>query len=360
MKRIFGLPLWTIAGPALAWGLYFLKPDLLTGVFTWLVGLSLFGAVMAAVHHAEVIAHRVGEPFGTLVLAIAVTVIEVSLILSIMFSGGPETSAVARDTVFAAVMILLTGIIGLCLLAGGIRHKEQIFGRHGVNAAMTTLTAITILTLVLPNFTTSEPGPFYNKSQLFFVAIVSLVLYGTFVLVQTVRHREYFLPSDAAVDKAAKAAPPSRSAALASTALLLVSLGAVVLLAKTMAPVIENAVTQAGAPESLVGIIIAAVILLPEGMAALRAARQNRLQTSINLSLGSALASIGLTIPAVAVLSAFTGLPVTLGIDTKSTLLLVLSLFTIMISFGTGRTTILQGVVLLVIFAIYLFTTVVP
>jgi len=315
---------------------------------------------MAAVHHSEVVAHRIGEPYGTLLLAIAITIIEVALIVSLMLSGGLNTAMLARDTVFAAVMIILTGIIGLCLLVGGFRFHEQIFVRQGVSSALVTLTAITVLTLVLPNYTTSITGPVYNKSQLIFVAIVSLVLYGTFVVVQTVRHREYFLAPDADSKKEAYVPPASVSTTLLSAFLLFVCLGAVVLLAKTLAPVIERGVINIGAPQSLVGIIVALVILLPEGYAAVRAARKNRLQTSLNLALGSALASIGLTIPAVAIVSVFTGFSVTLGIDTKSTMLLILSLFTIMLSFGTGRTTILQGVVLLVIFAVYLFTTIVP
>ena len=355
-----GLPVWTLVLPVMAWVLYFLKPAALQTGYASLIVVSLMGAVMAAVHHAEVVAHRIGEPFGTLLLALAVTVIEVSLVVSIMLSGGPATAALARDTVFAAVMILLTGIIGLCLLLGGIRYREQRFERQGVNAAMVALSAITILTLVLPNYTTSAAGPMYSPSQLIFVAIVSLVLYITFVFVQAIRHRDYFLPSDAESSKASHAPPPTNNATIASLVLLLACLGIVVLLAKTMAPVIEKGVKVMGAPQSLVGIIVALVILLPEGMAALRAARKNRLQTSLNLALGSALASIGLTIPAVAIVSVFGRFPITLGIDTKSTLLLILSLFTIMLSFGTGRTTILQGVVLLVIFAVYLFTTVVP
>ena len=355
-----GLPVWTLILPVMAWVLYFLKPEALQTGYASLIVVSLMGAVMAAVHHAEVVAHRIGEPFGTLLLALAVTVIEVSLVVSIMLSGGPATAALARDTVFAAVMILLTGIIGLCLLLGGIRYREQRFERQGVNAAMVALSAITILTLVLPNYTTSAAGPMYSPSQLIFVAIVSLVLYITFVFVQAIRHRDYFLPSDAESSKASHAPPPTNNATIASLVLLLACLGIVVLLAKTMAPVIEKGVKVIGAPQSLVGIIVALVILLPEGMAALRAARKNRLQTSLNLALGSALASIGLTIPAVAIVSVFGQFPITLGIDTKSTLLLILSLFTIMLSFGTGRTTILQGVVLLVIFAVYLFTTVVP
>ena len=322
--------------------------------------MALIGAVLAAVYHAEVVAHRVGEPFGTLILAVAITVIEVSLIVSLMLAGGSGTAEIARDTVFAAIMIILTGIIGLCLLLGGIRYKEQQVAKSGVSAALVTLTAISVLTLVLPNYTTSVLGPIYSSSQLIFVAIVSLLLYGTFVMFQAVSHRDYFLPPEAETDKEVHASPPTVTTTIVSVVLLAFSLVIVVLLAKTLAPTIERGVVQLGAPKSLVGIIVAFVILLPEGLAALRAARKNRLQTSLNLALGSALASIGLTIPAVAIVSLFTGLPVTIGIDTKSIVLLLLSLFTIMLSFGTGRTTILQGVVLLMIFAVYLFTTIVP
>ncbi len=360
MKLKLPLPFWTIFAPVLAWLFYFLLSNNAEGIYIALLAFALIATVMAAVYHAEVVAHRIGEPYGTLLLAVAVTVIEVSLIVSLMLAGGPDAAALARDTVFAAIMIILTGIIGLCLLLGGVRYKEQVFGRHGVSAALVTLTAISVLTLVLPNYTTSIPGPVYNQSQLIFVAIVSLVLYGTFVMVQAVRHRDYFLPPDADGNKEVHAPRPTIKTTGFSFILLLVCLGAVVLLAKTLSPAIEKGVVDLGAPKSLVGIIVALVILLPEGLAALRAARKNRLQTSLNLALGSALASIGLTIPAVAIVSIFTGLTITLGIDTKATMLLILSLFTNMLSFGTGRTNILQGVVLLVIFAVYLFTTIVP
>ena len=360
MKLKLALPAWTIVAPVIAWVFFFASSASVGNVLAFFLAVALAGSVMAAVHHAEVVAHRVGEPYGTLVLAIAITVIEVSLIVSLMLAGGDNTAALARDTVFAAIMIILTGIIGLCLLVGGLHHREQRFGKHGVSAALITLTAITVLTLVLPNYTTTVSGPVYSTGQLIFVAIVSLVLYGTFVMVQAVRHRDYFLPHGAEVSADTHAAPPTVRVTAFSTLLLLICLGAVVLLAKTLAPTIENVVIKLGAPESLVGVIVAFVILLPEGLAALRAARKNRLQTSLNLALGSALASIGLTIPAVAVVSIFTGLTVTLGIDTKSVVLLILALFTVMLSFGTGRTTILQGVVLLVLFAVYLFMTVVP
>ena len=251
--------------------------------------------MLAAVHHAEVVAHRVGEPFGTLVLALAVTVIEVALIVSLMLAAGEAAAALARDTIFAAIMIILNGMVGLCLLVGGSRHGEQIFGLYGVNAALATLATMAVVTLVLPNTTTTIAGPMYSASQLALIAVASLVLYASFVLVQTVRHRDYFLPQGhAAQDAEAHAVPPNTRAAALSAALLLACLGAVVLLAKAIAPTIEAAIDAAGAPKAVVGIIIAAIVLLPESLAALQAARVNRLQTSLNLALGSALASIGL------------------------------------------------------------------
>jgi len=354
------LPIWTIAAPIIAWLLYLTPLQSLGSVYLGLLTLALFGGVLAAVHHAEVIAHRVGEPYGTLVLAVAVTIIEVALIVSLMIAGGPETTALARDTVFAAVMIILNGIVGMCLLVGGLRYKEQSFSLDGASASLTTLAAIAVLTLILPNYTTSAPGPVYTSSQLIFIAVVTLVLYGTFVLVQTVRHRDYFLPNHAIEDEEIHAEPPTLSTTSISAFLLLVCLAAVVLLAKALAPSIELGVANMGAPKAVVGVIIAAVVLLPEAIAAFHAARANRLQTSLNLALGSALASIGLTIPTVAVLSLSSGLTLTLGLDIKSSVLLMLSLFITMLSLKTGKTTVLQGVVLLVIFAVYLFTTVIP
>ena len=356
MKSRLPIPLWTAAAPVVAWLLLAGVFMGLSGPFYLFVAVGLIAGVLAAVHHAEVVAHRVGEPFGTLVLAISVTAIEVALIVSLMLVG----STLARDTVFAAVMIILNGIVGLCLIMGGARFREQKFGLFGVSASLATLAAIVVLTLVLPNHTTSHAGPVYSTSQLAFVAIVSAGLYGVFVMVQAVRHRDYFLAPSTGDGEEVHAAPPTVRATTLSAILLLVCLGAVVLLAKALAPSIEAGVLAAGAPKALVGVIIAGVVLLPEGVAALRAARANRLQTSLNLALGSALASIGLTIPVVATVSIATGLQLTLGIDQKSTVLLLLSLFVTGQSLGTGRTTVLQGAVLLVLFATYLFTTIVP
>ena len=355
------LPIWTVLSPLAGWLLIAGSLTLVHPLFDLALGAGLVVGVLAAVHHAEVVAHRVGEPFGTLVLALAVTVIEVALIVSLMLAAGEAAAALARDTIFAAIMIILNGMVGLCLLVGGSRHGEQIFGLYGVNAALATLATMAVVTLILPNTTTTIAGPMYSASQLALIAVVSLVLYASFVLVQTIRHRDYFLPQGHAEQHAeAHALPPNTLAAALSAALLLACLGAVVLLAKAISPTIEAAIDAAGAPEAVVGIIIAAIVLLPESLAALRAARVNRLQTSLNLALGSALASIGLTIPAVAVVTLATGWTLVLGLDLKGMVLLALTLLVTTLSLGTGRTTLLQGVVHLVIFAVYLFTTVVP
>ncbi|EJL90048.1 Ca2+/H+ antiporter [Herbaspirillum sp. CF444] len=360
MKISPSLPLWSIASPVIGWLVYAANGLQPGGWFALLLVIGLMASVLAAVYHAEVVAHKVGEPFGTLVLALAVTLIEVALIVSLMLAGGEATTGLARDTVFAAIMIILNGIVGICLLVGASHHREQSFGQHGVSASLATLAAIAVLTLVLPNYTLTKIGPFYSPSQLAFIAVISLVLYGTFVLVQTVRHRDYFLPENAAANEEAHAEPPSNKVAITSAALLLACLGAVVLLAKALAPTLETALDGLGAPKSVVGIVIAAIVLLPEGLAAVRAARANRLQTSLNLAIGSALASIGLTIPAVAVVSLATGWTLSLGLDIKSTVLLMLSFIVAGFSLSTGRTTVMQGMVHLVIFAVYLFTTIVP
>lgn len=364
MKISRKLPWWSVAAPIIAWlllaGSAAGAADAFGMVYTVLLVAGLLGGVLAAVFHAEIVAHKVGEPYGTLVLALAVTAIEVALIVSLMIAGGEATAGLARDTVFAAVMIILNGMVGLCILAGAGRHREQTFGLYGVSASLATLAAISVLTMVLPNYTTTTPGPSYSASQLAFIAVISLVLYGTFVLVQTVRHRDYFLPEVATGNEDVHAPPPPAKMAWISAGLLLACLGSVVLLAKSLSPTLEAAIVAMGAPKALVGIIIAAVVLLPEGIAAYQAARANRLQTSLNLALGSALASIGLTIPAVAIVSLATGWTLSLGIDVKSTVLLVLSLFVATLSLGTGRTTVMQGTVHLVIFAVYLFTTIVP
>lgn len=322
--------------------------------------LGLFACVTAAVHHAEVVAHRVGEPYGTLVLALAISAIEVALVLSLTLAGGPAKAALARDTVFATVMIICNGVIGLCILLGAWRHREQTFRIEGFGPAYAALVALATLVLVLPRFTTSAPGLAYSDAQLVFVGASSLALWCVFVFFQTVRHRDYFLPAAGASDENVHAALPSRAAAGASLALLVVSLVAVVGLAKVLSPGIEAAVERAGAPPAVVGIVISVVVLLPETVSAVRAARANRLQTSMNLALGSALATIGLTIPAVVAAAVLFHVPLVLGLEPKDLVLLAVTFVVGAIATGSGRTNLMQGAVQLVLFAAFLFLAVVP
>jgi Ca2+:H+ antiporter len=353
-------PWWSWAWPALAWIVLALVIVLgVSGPLAAAAAVLLIATVFAAVYHAEVVALRVGEPFGTLILAVAVTIIEVALIVSMMMGSGADNPALARDTVFAAVMIVCNGIVGLCLLVGGAHHKEQGFQVEGASAALAVLAAMTVLSLILPNVTTTTAGPVFSTAQLIFAGVASLVLYGSFVFVQTVRHRDYFLPVGVTAPDA-HAPPPSNRRALASLGLLVVCLIAVVGLAKTLTPALERGVDWLQAPRAVVGIVIAALVLLPEGMAAVKAARANHLQTSLNLALGSALASIGLTIPVVAVVAIAFGQRLELGLDLKEEILLALTLFIGVVTLGTGRTTVLQGIIHLVMFAAYLFLAVVP
>jgi Ca2+:H+ antiporter len=366
--RTVGTPLVALALLAAVWGRN-LGPALVA-----LVGLVLVGAVLVAVHHAEVIALRVGEPLGSLVLAVAVTIIEVGLILSLMLSGGAGASSLARDTVFAAVMITQNGIVGLCLLIGALRHRVVSFNAEGAGGSLATVAALATLCLVLPTVTTTSPGPTFSGAQLTFAAIVSLALYAMYVFVQTVRHRDYFLPvgpdgADSRADSRADPGqppedshepPPTAGHALLSLALLAASLVSVVGLAKTASPAIEAGVRAAGAPLSVVGVAIALLVLLPETLAAVRAASRDRLQTSFNLASGSALASIGLTIPAVAVATIWLPGPLVLGLSGAEMILLAVTVVVGVLTVVAGRATVLPGAVHLVIFASYLFVAVSP
>ncbi|SEG75605.1 Ca2+:H+ antiporter [Thermomonospora echinospora] len=328
-----------------------------------LVALFLAGSVLAAVHHAEVVAHRVGEPFGSLVLAVAVTVIEVALIVSLMISGGDKAATLARDTVFSAVMITCNGIVGLSLLFATIRRRVAVFNAEGSGGALATVTTLATLSLVLPTFTTSKPGPSFSPAQLAFAAVASLILYGLFVLTQTVRHRDYFLPvnsSGTVIEAEEHAAAPTARRALISLGMLLIALIAVVGLAKVESPIIEKVVIEAGLPPAVVGVVIALLVLLPETLAAVRAARRDRLQTSFNLALGSAMASIGLTIPAIAIASIWLSGPLTLGLGATHMVLLALTVAVTTLTVVPGRATLLQSGVHLVLFAGFLFLAVSP
>ena len=355
---------WTTAVPLLAlvvlgatWG------RSLPTVVMVLVAVLLAAAVLAAVHHAEVIAHRVGEPFGSLVLAVAVTIIEVALIITLMVSGGPETASLARDTVFAAVMITCNGIVGLALLVTAVRYGIALFNAEGAGAALATVATLATLSLVLPTFTTSRPGPEFSPVQLAFAGVASLVLYGAFVLTQAVRHRDFFLPvtsGERVMETEEHADPPTDREALTSVGLLLVALVAVVGLAKVESPAIESAVAAVGFPASFVGVVIALLVLSPETLAATRNALRDRVQTSLNLALGSALASIGLTIPAIGVATLWLDGPLLLGLGSTQMVLLALTVVVSSLTVVPGRATRLQGTVHLVLFAAFVFLAINP
>jgi Ca2+:H+ antiporter len=350
---------WTTIGPVLA---------LLALVVTWervlppigviTLAILLGVAVMAAVHHAEIVAHRVGEPFGSLVLAVAVTVIEVGLIVTLMVSGKGDTSTLARDTVFAAVMITCNGIVGVSLLAGSLRHGVVVFNKEGTGGALATVATLATVCLVLPTFTTSHPGPEFSSAQLAFAAVASLLLYVLFVLTQTRRHRDFFLPLDRhgrLIEDDDGPAPPPGSSWKLSLVLLLASLVAVVGEAKTLSPAIDSAVAGVGLPPSFVGVVIALLVLAPETLAALNAARRNRMQISLNLALGSAMASIGLTIPTLALATIWLEGPLVLGLGATQMVLLAITVVVGMLTVVPGRATRLQGGVHMVLLAAYIF-----
>ncbi|MDI9639479.1 hypothetical protein QPK87_18770 [Kamptonema cortianum] len=319
----------------------------------------LFSCVLTAIHHAEVVAHRVGEPFGTLTLALAITTIEVGLILSIMLAGtGHEM--LARDTIFSALMLICTGIVGLCLTVGSVKYGELAFKTAGATSALTALTVLAGICLVLPNYTTSAPGPLYVRGQLLFVAITSAVVWASFVWLQSGKHRDYFLPEEMELDHSTHAQLPSVKMTLFSVFALLTSLISVVGLAKLTSPRIEEVVRSAGLPVATLPVLIAFIVLLPETGAALRAAARKRLQTSMNLALGSALASIGLTIPAVVVAAILLNQPIALGIEPKHTAILAITLFVNALTFILAKANLLLGVVHLVLCATFLVTIILP
>jgi Ca2+:H+ antiporter len=325
-------------------------------VFAAVLLVILFGTVFAAVHHAEVIAERIGEPYGTLILTLAVTVIEVALIATIMLGETPVPT-LARDTVFAVVMIVCNGLVGICIMAGGLRYREQDVQVTGSSVYLSVLSVMATITLIMPNYTLTMPGPIYSAAQLAFVSIVTVILYGVFLYTQTIRHRDYFVNEAFIRDDGM---PTTNRMLALSIMLLLVSLLAVVLLSKKFSLVVDFATASIGAPPAFAGVLVAFLILLPESVAAIAAARKNDLQKSINLALGSSVATIGLTIPAVAVAAYVLNKELVLGVNAQETVLLLLTFVLSMLTFGTGRTNILFGLVHLVVFAVFVLLVFVP
>jgi Ca2+:H+ antiporter len=335
---------------------YNFAPSPLGLAFAAILLVILFGTVFAAVHHAEVIAERIGEPFGTLLLTLSVTIIEVALIATIMLGETEPVTTLARDTVFAVVMIVCNGLVGICILTGGLRYREQDVQVSGSSIYLSVLAVLATITLIEPSYTATTPGPIYSWGQLGFVSVVTILLYGVFLYTQTIRHRDYFV-----IDLTGSSGTHgSNRTLLLSTILLLVSLLAVVLLAKKFSLVVDAGTALIGAPPAFAGIVVALLVLLPESVAAVTAARKNDLQKSINLALGSSLATIGLTIPAVALAAYVLDKQLVLGLPTLDVVLLALTFLIAMLTLGTGRTNILFGLVHLVVFAVYMFLVFVP
>ena len=357
VSRFYTLPIIALVVLAFVWSI---SPP------NWalaLLGVLLIVTVFTAVHHAEVIALRVGEPFGSLTLALAVTIIEVGMIVVLIWGSPNPNENLARDTVFAAIMITTNGIVGIALLVKTLKQKTAVFNANGVSGALASLVALSVLTLVLPSVTTSSPGPTFTKIQLVFAAIVSLAIYITFIAVQTVRHRDYFLPppkEDHTIPEESHVEPPSTKAALQSLAGLVISLIAVVGLAKVTSPLVQGVVDDYELPQMLVAISIAMVVLLPESISAIKSARYGRTQTSLNLAYGSALASIGLTIPVIALISLFSQYQFNLGLNPTELVLLALTFVVSILTVVPGRATLLQSIIHLSIFGSFLMFAATP
>lgn len=320
----------------------------------------VFATVFVVLHHAEKIAHRIGEPYGTLVLTLAVTTIEVSVIVSMMLHDENNPS-LARESVFSTVMIVCGGVVGICLALGGLRHRQQELKRQGTNAYLAVLIALAVLTLILPDFTLASPSGTFAPSQLAFVSILSVMLYGSFVYAQMARHRDDFVEELISQETRSEIIAEPRSIGV-NIVLLAIGLIGIVLLTEQIAAGIEDGLKQLqfAQADALVGAFIATLVLLPEAVSAVRAALNNELQRSLNVALGSACATIGLTIPAVSVASLVTGRGLTLGLEPGDMVLLTLALSISIVSFSTGRTNVLTGLVHLVVFLAYLLLIFVP
>jgi Ca2+:H+ antiporter len=320
-----------------------------TIAFVWLFVVMLLSA-FAVVRHSEITASIVGEPYGTLILTFAITAIEVLMIAAVMLTG-PQESSLARDTMFAVVMIVFNGMAGLTLLVGGLRYHEQTYNLQGANAFLAVIVPLAVIGLILPNFT-SAPGATLSTVHEVFLIFMSLGLYSVFLAIQTLRHRHYFLGPDE--QDTAHAGDPSQLAAPWHGALLVAHIVPIVLLSKQIAIPIDYGVSVLGAPVAVVGFLVAALILSPESLAATRAALANQMQRSINLLLGSVLASISLTIPAVLAIGLLTGRTVVLGLEPVDSIMLLLTLALSTLTFASGRTNVLLGAVHLLLFAAYL------
>ena len=330
----------------------------LLGVFVWLFAVILWSA-MCVVRHADCLAIKFGEPYGTLILTLSAISIEVVMISTAMLHGA-NNPTLGRDAIFAVIMIALNGLVGLSLMLGGLRYREQHYNIQGVNAYLNVIMALAVLGLVLPNFTTSTSGPTFSTEQEIFVATVSLLLYAIFLLIQTLRHRGYFLD----VKETATKHSPHHLARIRSTGfhalMLLLYLAAVIFLAEKFAVPLDNSIEQFHMPQAFGGAVIAALVLSPEGLGGITASLHNQLQRSINILFGSVLATIGLTIPAVLMIGLLTKRSVSLGLQGGNLPLLLLTLAVSVVTFTSRKTNVLQGCIHLLLFAVFVLLIFAP
>jgi Ca2+:H+ antiporter len=327
-------------------------PLLLVLVFFWLFAVILWSAI-SVVRHADSLAIKFGEPYGTLILTLSAISIEVVMISTAMLHGA-NNPTLARDSMFAVIMIALGGLVGLSLLLGGLRHREQHYNLQGVNSYLNVIMALAVLGLVLPNFTTSTNGPTFSSEQGIFLAVMSVSLYGIFILIQTIRHSQYFMESQDLVTRPGSAHQLQLRSTPYHAVMLVIYLIAVVLMAEKFAIPLDNSVERFGIPQAFGGALIAALVLAPEGLGAIRATLNNHLQRSVNILLGSVLATIGLTIPAVLTIGLITRRSVVLGVQGGNFPLLLLTLAVSVVTFTSGKTNVLQGCIHLLLFAVFL------
>jgi Ca2+:H+ antiporter len=328
-------------------------------VFVWLFAVILWSAI-CVVRHADCLAIKLGEPYGTLILTLSAISIEVVMISTAMLHGA-NNPTLGRDAIFAVVMIALNGLVGLSLLLGGLRHREQYYNLLGVNAYLNVIMTLAVLGLVLPNFTTSTRGPTFSTEQEIFLIAMSLLLYAIFLIIQTVRHRRYFMESEDVVVPTTSVHHPLQVRSTAFHAvMLLLYLFAVILMAEKFAIPLDNSIEKFHMPQAFGGAIIAALVLSPEGLGAIRASVGNQLQRSINILLGSVLATIGLTIPAVLTIGLITKRTVTLGVEGGNLPLLLLTLAVSVVTFTSRKTNVLQGCIHFLLFAVFVLLIFAP
>lgn len=329
-----------------------------TGLFLWLLAVIMWAA-FGVVHEAEELAHRLGEPLGTLILTLSIVIIEVVLVSAVMLSA-KDAPTLGRDTMFAVLMIVLNGVVGLGLLIGGLRHHQQSYNLQGASAFLSVIIPLTTIALVLPNFTTSTHNGTFTTLQAVAFSIFTVALYAVFLLIQTGRHRDFFMDAmekTRAVEAAASGAKGhglSAGALAMSIGLLIANILPIVMLSKSLATILDHGIAALGAPSALGGVLIAAIVFTPEAISSLKAVARNELQRSINLCLGAATSTVGLTVPAILAVGLVTGQTVILGLAPTEMALLVMTLILSTLTFSGLRTTVLEGAVHLILFFVYL------